>query len=144
MEEMILQFVATYGWQLGLIACSGIIVVGVLKFFKVFNKIDKNKRKYVFAGISAGISIIASAIYLVIISAFNWAGFGVIAGAIYTVNQALYTVYENTGLRALVRKLGDLFIHFIAGKELEKAKQDIIDDTAVKENETENVETIKA
>jgi hypothetical protein len=33
-----------------------------------------------------------------------------------------------------------LFIHFIANKEIEQAKQDILDDTVV----SENVENIKA
>lgn len=140
MEEMILQFITTYGWKLALIACSGIFVLGILKFFKIFDKIEKTKRKYLYAGVSASISIIASAIYLVVIGSFNWAGFGVIAGAIYGINQALYALYENLGIRAVLRKLGNLFIHFIAGKEIEQAKQDIVDDTAV----TENVENIKA
>ena len=140
MEEMILEFIGKYGWQLALIACSGIFVVGILKFFKAFDKIAKNNRKYVFAGLSAGISIIASAIYLVITNAFNWTGFGIIAVSIYLLNQSIYTVYENTGARALLKKLGTLFIHFIAGKEIEKAKADIIDDTVV----VENVEIKKA
>lgn len=134
MEEMIIQFIATYGWQLGLIACSGIFVLGVLKFFKVFDKIEKSKRKHVYAGISSGISILASGIYLAVSGAFTWIGFGVIAGAIYTINQAMYATYENSGLRNLVKKLGTLFIHFIAKKELDQAKQDIIDDTIGNEN----------
>lgn len=140
MEEMILQFIATYGWKLALIACSGIFVLGILKFFKIFDNIEKTKCKYIYTGISAGISIIASAIYLMAVGSFNFTGFGVIAGAIYGINQAIYALYENLGIRAVLRKLGNLFIHFIAKKELEQAKQDIIDDTVAKEN----VETIKA
>jgi hypothetical protein len=140
MEQMILQFIATYGWKLALIACSGILVLGVLKFFKIFDKIEKEKRKYLYGGISAGISIIASAIYLVAVGLFSWTGFGVISGAIYGINQSIYAMYENLGVRAVLRKLGDLFIHFIAKTELEKAKQDIIDDVAV----IEDVENIKA
>ena len=37
MEEMIINFALTYGWQTALIACSGIFVLGILKFFDVFN-----------------------------------------------------------------------------------------------------------
>ena len=139
MEEMILQFITTYGWQLALIACSGIFVLGVLKFFDLFKTVEKSKRKYLYAGISAGLSIIASGIYLAITGGFAWGSFGVIAGAIYSLNQAIYALYETLGIRAVLRKLGNLFIHFIAGKEIEKAKQDIIDDIAV-----ENKEEIKA
>ena len=134
MEEMILQFITTYGWKLALIACSGIFVLGVLKFFNVFDKISKDKRKYLYAGISSLLSIIATSIYLLITGTFTWAGFGLIASAIYGINQAIYAAYENTGFRALLRKLGNLFIHFVAGKEIEQAKHDIIDDTVVNEN----------
>lgn len=128
MEEMILQFITTYGWQLALIACSGILVLGILKFFNVFKKVNKDKRKYLYAGISSALSILASGIYLWITGLFTWSGFGIISGAIYTLNQAIYAVYENYGIRALLRKMGNSFIHFIAGKEIEKAKLEIIDD----------------
>lgn len=139
MEQMILQFIATYGWKLALIACSGIFVLGVLKFFNIFEKIEKSKRKYLYAGVSAGISILASGIYLAVIGSFAWSGFGVIAGAIYGINQAIYALYENTGFRSALRKLGTLFITFVAKKQLDQAKSDIIDDTVVEEN----VENIK-
>ena len=135
MEEMIINFVSTYGWKLALIACSGIFVLGVLKFFNVFNKVQKEKRKYLYAVTSSGLSILASAIYLLAIGNFYIGGFAIIAGAIYGVNQAIYSMYENSGFRAVLRKLGTLFIYFIAKKEIEKAKTDIIDDTVVKENE---------
>ena len=134
MEEMIIQFIANYGWQLALIACSGIFVLGVLKFFKIFDKIEKSKQKHVYAGISAGVSILASGIYLAIVGGFSWTGFGVIASAIYGINQAMYATYENSGLRNLVRKIGNLFIHFVAKKELEQAKADIVNDLVVKED----------
>lgn len=128
MEEMILQFITTYGWKLALIACSGIIILDILKFFNIFNKIPKDKRKYVFAGIASGLSILASGLYLWFTHAFTWASFGVVSGAIYALNQTIYSVYENYGLRALKEKIGKAFIHFIAGKEIEQAKLEIIDD----------------
>lgn len=134
MEEMIIQFITTYGWKLALIACSGIVVLGILKFFKIFDKIEKSKRKHIYGSISSAISIISSGIYLTIVGGFTWAGFGVIAGAIYAINQALYATYENSGLRNLVKKIGKLFIRFIAKDEIESAKADIIDDLAEKEN----------
>ena len=134
MEEMIINFVSTYGWKLALIACSGIFVLGILKFFNVFNRIPKDKRKYVYAGTSSALSILASAIYLLATGCFAWASFGVISGAIYGINQAIYALYENSGFRAVLRKLGTLFINFVAGKQLAKAKQDILDDTVVNEN----------
>ena len=124
MEEMILQFITNYGWKLALIQCCGIFVLGVLKFFRVFDKIEKDKRKYVYTATSAGISIIASAIYLGVVGAFAWSGFGVLAGAIYTFNQAIYAMYETFGVRAGLRKLGNVIISIVAKQQLanEKAK----------------------
>ena len=124
MEEIILQFITNYGWKLALISCGGIFALGILKFFKVFEKIEKNKRKYVYTGVSAGISIVASAIYLGVVGAFAWSGFGVLAGAIYTFNQALYSMYETLGVRAGLRKLGNVIISIVAKQQLanEKAK----------------------
>lgn len=124
MEEMILQFITTYGWQLALISCGGIFVLGVLKFFRVFDKIEKDKRKYVYTAISAGISIGASAIYLLCVGGFVWSAFGVLSGAIYTFNQAIYSMYETLGIRAGLRKLGDVIISIVAKQQLanEKAK----------------------
>ena len=122
MEEMIIQFATTYGWQLALIAFSGIVILGIFKFFKIFDKIKKESRKYVYAGISSGLSIIASAIYLLVTNVFTWGGFGVIAGSIYALNQSIYAVYESIGIRALLRKIGNAFITFIAKNQLEAAK----------------------
>ena len=58
---------------------------------------------------------------------------------IYGINQAIYAMYENSGFRTALRKLGNIFINFIAMKQLAQAKADIIDDTA-----NENVGNIKA
>lgn len=125
MEEMILQFITNYGWKLALISCCGIFVLGVLKFFCVFDKVEKSKRKYIYTAISAGISIAASAIYLVCVKAFDWSAFGVLAGAIYTFNQAIYSMYETLGVRAGLRQLGNVIINIVAKKQLETAKEKI-------------------
>lgn len=123
MEEMVFEFFKQYGWQLTLIACSGILVLGILKFFNVFKKIDESKQKYVYAGISSGFSIAAAAIYLVATHAFTWAGFGVAAIAVYTLNQTLYSMYENYGLRNLLQKLGNFFISLVAKKRVANAEE---------------------
>ena len=125
MEEMIINFAIAYGWELLLTAFSGIFLLGVLKFFKVFDKIPKEKRKYAYGAISSCLSIMASAIYLIIVGGFEIASFVVIAGAIYGLNQTMYSIYENSGLREAFRCAGRAFIHLIAGKEIEKAKQEI-------------------
>lgn len=110
METMIIEFFEAYGWKLTLIALSGIIILGILKMLHVFDKIPKNYRKYIYAGISSALSIVAAAIYLRLTNGFLWGTFGVCAAAIYALNQVAYALYENTGLRAAFRKIGNMVI----------------------------------
>ena len=120
---MVLEFFKTYGWQLCLIACSGIFILGVLKAFGLFDKLPKEKRQYVFGGISTGISITGSAIYLLCTNGFEWVSFGVLAGTILVMNNALYTAYENYGFKAIVKKIGQaLLVHVynLSGTRLEQ------------------------
>lgn len=123
MKEMILQFISEYGWKLALIACSGILVLGILKFFNVFNKIEKAKRKYFYAGISSVLSIAASGIYLVFVGQFDMGSFGLLAIAIYGLNQTIYSVYETYGFRYLIKKLGNVVISIVAKRQIEEAKK---------------------
>ena len=129
--EMVVRFFTTYGWQLGLIALSGILLLGVMKSLGLFNKIESTKRKYVYVAVSVGLSITGCAIYLVIIGNFNWKAFLVMIPLVYSVNQIAYNVYENTGIRAAVRALfGKLIDRLKDSKDkrivdsAEKAKQE--------------------
>ena len=98
----ILNFVSYYGWQLGLIAFIGIVILGVLKYANVFGSIEKEKRKPIYFGITVGFSLIATLIYLAIINQFNVDYIVTVTAAIYALNQTMYAVYENTKLRDLV------------------------------------------
>lgn len=104
MEELMI-FLATYGWQLALIALLGIVLLGVLKYANVFSKIDKDKRKPIYFAISIGFSLIATAIYLVILKQFEINYFIAVATAIYALNQTFYAIYETTTLRELLSKV---------------------------------------
>ena len=107
MEQMMLFF-QQYGWQLALIALVGVIILGVLKYANVFSKIDKEKRKPIYFAISVGFSLIATLVYLLIVGQFEINYFLTITCAIYALNQAMYAIYETTGLRDLMCKLLDL------------------------------------
>lgn len=105
MEQQFIIFVASYGWQLALIALAGIIILGVLKYANVFSKIDKENRKPIYLAISVGFSVIASAIYLAIIKQLEIQYFCAVAAAILALNQTMYSIYENTKLRDLLHKI---------------------------------------
>lgn len=121
MEELIV-FMNTYSWQLALIALIGIVILGVLKYLNVFEKVEKEKRKILYLAITVGFSIIATVIYLVVVEKHFTLEYTVaIATAIYALNQTFYTIYENTSLRDLVLKLLD-FIKKIIKEKKEKAE----------------------
>ena len=105
MEQQFTTFVASYGWQLALIALAGIIILGVLKYANVFSKIDKENRKPIYLAISVGFSVIASAIYLAVIKQLEIKYFCAVAAAILALNQTMYSIYENTKLRDLLHKI---------------------------------------
>ena len=105
MEQQFIIFVASYGWQLALIALAGIIILGVLKYANVFSKIDKENRKPIYLAISVGFSVIASAIYLAVIKQLEIKYFCAVAAAILALNQTMYSIYENTKLRDLLHKI---------------------------------------
>lgn len=119
MEMQIIDFFQQYGWQLTLIALSGIVVLGLLKSFKVFEKIDSKYRKYVYISISVVLSILGCTAYLLITHTFTWTGFGVISTAVFSLNQVVYSVYENSGIRvgwkALLALIWKLFRGTITG-----------------------------
>ena len=139
MEEMVIEFFNNYGWQLTLIACSGIFILGILKFFNVFKKIDSDKQKYAYAGVSSGFAIIGALIYLLVTGTFTGAAFGITAVGIFTINQTLYSMYENYGLRTLFQKLGYLIVNLVAKGKLTAAEETYV--KSIGEDITDETET---
>ena len=128
----IIDFFKMYGWQLGLLALSGMVLLGFLKKVGVFNKLKKEYRKYVFFGLSAVLSIIACTVYLLLINGFEWVSYLVLCGMVFVVTYFAYGIYEHTGARWLWNKLIDLvvlgvkklftliFVHKVDEKKLTK------------------------
>lgn len=128
----IVDFFKMYGWQLGLLALSGMVLLGFLKKVGVFNKLKKEYRKYFFFGLSAVFSIIACTVYLLLINGFEWVSYLVLCGMVFVVTYFAYGIYEHTGARWLWNKLVDLvvlgvkklftliFVHKVDAKKLTK------------------------
>ena len=108
MMEELNVFLNIYGWQLALIAFIGIVILGILKYTNAFKNIEKESRKIVYFAITVGFSIIATIVYLLIIKQFNVTYLITVTTAVYALNQTFYTIYENTSLRDLLKKLLDL------------------------------------
>ena len=121
MEELymaIIKFFSAYGWQMTVLAVSGIFLLGVLKSFKAFDwiriyavvgeektlQVDKTKqvKKIVYTFISAGLSVAACCVYLTIINTELTATLILtISGTIWSMNIITYMLYENLGVRAV-------------------------------------------
>lgn len=121
MEELymaIINFFSAYGWQMTVLALSGIFILGVLKSFKAFDwiriyavvgeektlQVDKTKqlKKIVYTFISAGLSVAACCVYLTIINTELTATLILtISGTIWSMNIITYMLYENLGVRAV-------------------------------------------
>ena len=121
MEELymaIIKFFSAYGWQMTVLALSGIFLLGVLKSVKAFDwiriyavegeektlQVDKTKqvKKIVYTFISAGLSVAACCIYLTIINTELTATLVLtISGTVWSLNTFAYMLYENLGVRAV-------------------------------------------
>lgn len=101
-------FLMNYGWQLGLIALGGIILLGILKYANAFSKIEKEKRKPIYFAFSIGFSLVATIIYLLCIGQFDFSYVVTITIAIYGLNQTMYAIYETTKLRDLLAMILDI------------------------------------
>lgn len=123
MDEL-LVFLQNYGWQLALIALAGIIILGVLKYCNVFKKLDEKVRHILYLVISVGLSVVGSIIYLACIHQLTVGGAFAVAGAIFALNQAFYTIYDTTTLKELGKKL----VEWIKGLVTSGKAQDVVND----------------
>ena len=105
--EDILAFFQQHGLWLTLIAIAGIILLGVLKYCNVFKKFEEKIRHLLYLVTSVGVSIIGSIIYLACVHQIDIVYIATLAGAIFALNQAFYTLYDTSTLKELLRKFVD-------------------------------------
>lgn len=123
MNELI-TFFNNYGLAITIIAVVGIIILGVLKYCNLFKKLEEKNRHYIYLAISISISLIASAVYLLITKQFVWDYFLIIAGAIYVLNQTFYNIFKTTSLNALGTKILDFIKAWFVKKKEPDDKND--------------------
>ena len=109
--KIILDFFKNYGWQLGLLSLSGIVILGILKKIGVFKKLNDKHKKYVYSGISAILSIIACTIYILITSQFEIISYLTMCGLVIVTTITAYHIYEHTGARWVWNKFFDLLLN---------------------------------
>lgn len=101
--EQILIFIAQYGLPVFVIASCSILLIGILKLCKVFDKIsNKNIKKLIYYILNVVLSFVGAAIYY---AAFK---IGFESYLVFCLTQVgatttLYATYENFGVRKLVQ-----------------------------------------
>ena len=107
MDELIINFIKTYGLPLGLIALGGVVLLCILKYGNVFRKLAEKWRHFLYLAITIGFSLIASAIYLAASGQFSAEYFFAVGLAIFTLDQAIYAIIKATPAGDLVSGLFD-------------------------------------
>lgn len=105
--EALVFFFNTYGLEITLIAVLGILVLGILKYCNLFSKLEEEYRHYAYLGISIGISIIGTIIYLSCIGQFTSEYMLACTAAIFTLNQVFYNIFKVTPINKLFKMLFD-------------------------------------
>ena len=122
--DSLITFFQNYGLAITLIAIGGIIVLGFLKYCNAFKKLEEKPRHYVYLGISAGISIIGSIIYLAVVGQFTVTYISAVAGAIWALNQTFYAIFKVTPINELFAKLLDFIKNYILSSDKKATKND--------------------
>ena len=119
--ENLIKFFTAYGLAITLIALAGIVILGILKYCNLFRKLEERKRHYIYLTISVGLSLIGTAIYLLVVGQFEFNYFLLIASAIYALNQTFYNIFKITPINTLFRKILD-FLFKAAEEKVNKEK----------------------
>lgn len=111
--EVLWNAVQTYGPSILVIACIIILILGILKLCKVFDKIEsKDIKKCIYFAIDLVLSFVGSAIYFAIFG-ITFSGYYVLYSiSLLAVVVTVYAFYEYFGLRWCVRKLISLLANF--------------------------------
>lgn len=113
MTSQLFNYYLTYGAILTAIAILGIAILGIMKYCNLFKQFSEEKRHYIYLAISVGFTLIATAIYLLIVDKFSTEYFLLIAGAIFALNQVCYNVFKVTPINKIVARILDYFLLFI-------------------------------
>lgn len=114
-QELLDLFTKAGGsWVVPIIAVVGIIILGILKYCATFAKIEEQYRHYIYIGISMGISLLGTGIYLAVTKTFTINLFFALATIIWTINQTAYNLFSVLSLKELFIKLLDWIKNLIS------------------------------
>ena len=117
LESGLYNIVTKYGVSALVIACITIFLIGILKYFGVFNKIPKENRKPIYLILNYVLGFGITAIYYAIFK-LPFADYVAYSFVTATAVNLLYPLYENLKLRELLAKLGGFIVKVVAKKQV--------------------------
>ena len=99
--QTLINFFNEYGLGRTLIAVASVIILGIMKYTNMFSKLPEEGRHGVYLGISMGLSVIGSIIYLVCKNKFEVDYFIAAVTGMFLINQTAYNVFKVTKLKDL-------------------------------------------
>lgn len=146
------EYVSIYGLAILVIAVSIIAFIGLLKLCGVFKKLNNvHVKKAIYYSLDAALSFIGALLYFKIFDK-NFDQYVTYSLAQVAVTTMLYAIYENFGIRALIRKLINALqtaiknskdkrlIRFVQGMGIERVLQEIqklVTDTSTQESKSD-------
>ena len=112
-QDLILK----HSWQVILLGFAVIFIIGVLKYFKCFNKVTSaDVRKFIYILLNIALSFGIGALYCLSIGFANY-----IALVIELIPAVLveYAIYENIGLRKFMKIIGNFIVKVVAKNYVE-------------------------
>ena len=101
--EQILEFISQYGLPVFVIASCSILLIGILKLCKAFNKIsNKNIKKLIYYILNVVLSFVGVAIYYASFK-IGFESYLMVCLTQISATTTLYAIYENFGVRKLVQ-----------------------------------------
>ncbi len=118
LQQILAEVLNNYGLVVVLFACAKLFLIGVLKYFNAFRKVEKSNRKPIYLSLTYVFAFGLSAIYFGIYR-LDFANYIAFATIIATTSSLLYPLYENLKLRDLLSLLGNFIIKVVAKKQVE-------------------------
>ena len=97
--QTLINFFNEYGLGMTLIAVASVIILGIMKYTNMFSKRPEEGRHGVYLGISMGLSVIGSIIYLVCKNKFEMDYFIAAVTGMFLINQTAYNVFKVAKLK---------------------------------------------
>lgn len=130
MEALVNQlwgFVQAYGLEIALLAFATIFIVGIFKlvFKKGFEKMNSNGKKAIYETLSLVFAYALTTLWMYARTAwfnisadpFDWMTALKTASVTVIAVKAMYPVYENYGIRALLRLVGNFILSWFKKKD---------------------------